>query len=104
MIVQVQKIGISRGKNVFHGFHGSTVAFTGSPQKQPISRTRDTVKKEEPCWKGAGEGLERGWRGAGEGLEGAGERLEKGWRGAGEGLERGWRAAGEGLERGWIIS
>ena len=37
------------GKNVFHGFHGSTVAFTGLPQKQPISRTRDTVKKEGPC-------------------------------------------------------
>ena len=85
------------GKNVFHGFHGSTVAFTGLPQKQPISRTRDTVKKEGPCWKGAGEGLERGWRAAGEGLE-------RGWRRAGEGLERGWRAAGEGLERGWIIS
>ena len=52
MIVQVQKIGISRGKNVFHGFHGfhgSTVDFTGLPQKQPISRTRDTVKKEGPC-------------------------------------------------------
>ena len=37
------------GKNVFHGFHGSTVDFTGLPQKQPISRTRDTVKKEGPC-------------------------------------------------------
>ena len=49
MIVQVQKIGISRGKNVFHGFHGSTVDFTGLPQKQQISRTRDTVKKEGPC-------------------------------------------------------
>ena len=36
------------GKNVFHGFHGSTVDFTGLPQKQPISRTRDTVKKEGP--------------------------------------------------------
>ena len=45
----VQKIGISRGKNVFHGFHGSTVDFTGLPQKQPISRTRDTVKKEGPA-------------------------------------------------------
>ena len=49
MIVQVQKTGISRGKNVFHGFHGSTVDFTGLPQKQPILRTRDTVKKEGPC-------------------------------------------------------
>ena len=46
---QVQKIGISRGKNVFHGFHGLIVNFTGLPQKQPISRTRDTVKKEGPC-------------------------------------------------------
>ena len=27
---------ISRGKNVFHGFDGSTVAFTGLPQKQSI--------------------------------------------------------------------
>ena len=35
-------------ENVFHGFHGSTVDFTGLPQKQPISRTRDTVKKEGP--------------------------------------------------------
>ena len=42
------EIGISREKNVFHGFHGSTVDFTGLPQKQPISRTRDTVKKEGP--------------------------------------------------------
>ena len=49
LIVQVQKIGISRGKNVFHGFHGWIVDFTGLPQKQPISRTRDTVKKEGPC-------------------------------------------------------
>ena len=48
LIVQVQKIGISRGKNVFHGFHGWIVDFTGLPQKQPISRTRDTVKKEGP--------------------------------------------------------
>ena len=37
------------GKKIFHGFHGSTVDFTGLPQKQPISRTRDTVKKEGPC-------------------------------------------------------
>ena len=34
------------GKNVFHG---SIVDFTGLPQKQPISRARDTVKKEGPC-------------------------------------------------------
>ena len=33
----------------FHGFHGSIVDFTGLAQKQPISRTRDTVKKEGPC-------------------------------------------------------
>ena len=39
-----------RGKNLFHGFHGSTVDFTGLPQNQPISRTRDTVKKEGPCF------------------------------------------------------
>ena len=45
LIVQVQKIGISRGKNIFHG---SIVDFTGLAQKQPISRTRDTVKKEGP--------------------------------------------------------
>ena len=95
MIVQLQKIGISLGKNVFHGFHGSTVAFTGLPQKQPISRTVTPCKKKGPARKG----LERGWRGAGEGLESgwrrAGEGLEKGWRGAGEGLESGWRRAGE---------
>ena len=37
------------GKNVFHG---SIVDFTGLPHKQPISRTRDTVKKEGPCTTG----------------------------------------------------
>ena len=31
LLVQVQKIGISRGKNVFHGFHGWIVDFTGLP-------------------------------------------------------------------------
>ena len=40
------KIGISRGRNVFHG---SIVDFTGLAQKQPISRARGTMKKEEPC-------------------------------------------------------
>ena len=35
-------------KNVFDGFHGSIVDFTGLAQKQPISRARDTMKKEGP--------------------------------------------------------
>ena len=48
LIVRVQKIGISRGKNLFHGFHGSIIDFTGLAQKQPISRSLDTVKKEGP--------------------------------------------------------
>ena len=55
-MLQNEKIGISRGKDVFHGFHGSIANFTGLLQKQPISRTRDTVKKEGPCWGGVLEG------------------------------------------------
>ena len=48
------------GKNVVHGFHGSPVDFTGLPQKQPISRTRDTVKKEGPCFRALPLGLTKG--------------------------------------------
>ena len=48
IVLKVQKIGF-HGENVFHGFHGSIVDFTGLAQKQPISRARDTVKKEGPC-------------------------------------------------------
>ena len=34
-----------KGKNVFHGFHGSIVDYTGLAQKQPISRACYTVIK-----------------------------------------------------------
>ena len=32
----------------YYFFHGSIVDFMGLAQKQPISRARDTVKKEGP--------------------------------------------------------
>ena len=48
LIIQVQRIGISHGKNIFHGFHGfhgSIVDFTGISLK-----SRDTVKRKGPAF------------------------------------------------------
>ena len=36
----MQKIGISRGLNVFHDFHRPIVDFMGLAQKQPTSKSK----------------------------------------------------------------